>query len=203
MHGDEIENPATGERIVFRKTSAETGGAAVVVETFLRPYAAGTRAHLHPAQEERFEVLDGSIGFQLGRRRLVAGPGHRLTVRAGTPHRLWNAGDEEARFLSEIRPALQFEQLVTSLFALAADAMSTRNGTPSILRRAVVMRAHFDTARLPSPSPPIQRLGLALAAPLGRLLGYEPVYESPGSPSAAHAEPPRAAAARSSKEEQQ
>jgi len=159
--GDEIENPVSGERLIFRKTSAETGGAAVVVETFLRPYATGTRAHLHPAQEERFEVLDGSIGIEVGRRQLVVGPGYRLTVQAGTPHRLWNAGDEDGRFLSEIRPALRFEQLVTSLFALAADARSTRNRTPSRLCLAVVLQAHFDTVQLPSPSPPIQRLGLA------------------------------------------
>jgi hypothetical protein len=31
--GDSIENPVTGERIVFRQTSHETGGEAVVIET--------------------------------------------------------------------------------------------------------------------------------------------------------------------------
>ena len=33
--GDTIENPVTGERLVFRKTSRETGGQAVVIETFV------------------------------------------------------------------------------------------------------------------------------------------------------------------------
>jgi mannose-6-phosphate isomerase-like protein (cupin superfamily) len=174
--GDEIENPVTGERLVFRKTSAETGGAAVVVETYLRPYARGGGAHLHPAQEERFEVLRGSIGFRISGQQLVAGPGHRLTVHAGTPHRFWNAGDEGARLVSEIRPALQFEQLVSTLFALATDAKATRNGAPSIFHLAVVAQAHFDTARRPAPPLAIQRVGLAVAAPLGRLLGYAPVY---------------------------
>jgi mannose-6-phosphate isomerase-like protein (cupin superfamily) len=170
--GAEIANAVTGERLVFRKTSAQTGGAAVVIETFLRPYATGMTTHTHPSQEERFEVLNGSIGFRVGRQQLVAGPGHRLTVQAGTPHRLWNAGEEEAHVLSEIRPALQFEQLLTTLFALAADTRRTRSGAPNLLRLAVILQAHFDTARLPAPAAPIQRLGLALAAPLGRLLGY-------------------------------
>jgi uncharacterized RmlC-like cupin family protein len=173
--GEEIENPVTGERLVFRKTSAETAGAAVVVETFLRPYATGTVAHLHPAQEERFEILGGSIGIQFGKQRLVAGPGHRLTVPAGIPHRLWNAGDEPARYLSEIRPALQFEQLATTLFELAAAAR-TRNRAPNLLRLAVVAHAYFGTARLPTPTPRVQRLGLALTASLGRLFGYQPFY---------------------------
>jgi mannose-6-phosphate isomerase-like protein (cupin superfamily) len=137
---DEIDIPGTGERVVFRKTSAETGGAAVVVETFLRPYAAGTRPHLHPAQEERFEVLKGSVGFQVGRRQLVAGPGHRLTVPAGTPHRVWNAGDEDAQVLSEIRPALRFEQLVAALQTLSS-------GRSDLARLARVGRAYPDTIR--------------------------------------------------------
>jgi mannose-6-phosphate isomerase-like protein (cupin superfamily) len=137
---DEIDNPGTGERVVFRKTSAETGGAAVVVETFLRPYATGARTHLHPAQEERFEVLKGSVGFQVGRRQLVAGPGHRLTVPAGTRHRVWNAGDEDAQVLSEIRPALRFEQLVAALQTLGS-------GRPDLVRLARVGRAYPDTIR--------------------------------------------------------
>lgn len=140
---DEIDNPDTGERVVFRKTSAETGGAAVVVETLLRPYAAGTRAHLHPAQEERFEVLKGSVGFLVGRRQIVAGPGHRVTVRAGLVHRVWNAGDEEAQVLSEIRPALQFEELVVALPTLSS-------GLVNLLRRPVVARSYRDTIRFSS-----------------------------------------------------
>ena len=43
--GDVIENQITGERIVFRKTSRETNGQAVIIETFVQPngfVAAGT-----------------------------------------------------------------------------------------------------------------------------------------------------------------
>ena len=104
--GDTIHNPVTGERLVFRQTSRETNGEAVVIETFVQPNGFVAAAHVHPSQEERFEVLRGSVGFRVGRRKLVAGPGKRLTVPAGTPHKFWNAGDEEAHFVCEIRPAL-------------------------------------------------------------------------------------------------
>jgi quercetin dioxygenase-like cupin family protein len=176
--GQTIENPVTGERVVFHKTSADTNGEAVVVECFVKPGGVVAAAHVHPLQEERFQVLRGSVGFKVGRVRRVAGPGERLTVPAGTPHRFWNDGDEEAHFVCEVRPALQFEQLLETMFALAADGRTNRKGMPNPLRLAVIARAHFDTVRLPFPPAWMQRAGLALGAPLGRLVGYRASYEA-------------------------
>ena len=56
---------------------------------------------------------------------------------------------------------------------------------PNPLRLAVIANAHFDTVRLPFPPALVQRIGLALGAPVGRLLGYEPTYVSaPSAPAA-------------------
>jgi quercetin dioxygenase-like cupin family protein len=176
--GDTIENPMTGERIVFRKTSQETNGEAVLIDVFVQPHGAVAAAHVHPAQEERFQVLRGTLGFKLGRKKIVAGPGQRLTIPAGTAHKFWNAGDEEAHFVCEVRPALQFEQLLETMFALAVDGKTNRKGMPSLLRLAVIANAHFDTVRLPFPPALVQRIGLALGAPVGRIVGYEPTYVS-------------------------
>ena len=174
--GDSIENPVTGERLVFRQTSRETGGEAVVIETYVKPNGFVAAAHVHPSQEERFQVLRGSVGFRVGRKKIVAGPGQRLTVPAGTPHKFWNAGEETAHFVCEIRPALQFESLIETMFALAADGKTNRKGMPNPLRLAVIANAHFDTVQLPFPPAILQRFGLALGAPLGKALGYGPVY---------------------------
>ena len=43
--GDTIHNPVTGERIVFRQTSRETNGEAVVIETFVQPNGFVAAAH--------------------------------------------------------------------------------------------------------------------------------------------------------------
>jgi quercetin dioxygenase-like cupin family protein len=174
--GDSIHNPVTGERIVFRQTSRETNGEAVVIETFVQPDGFVAAAHVHPGQEERFEILRGTVGFKVGRKKLVAGPGRRLTVPAGTPHTFWNAGDDEAHFVCEVRPALQFEALLETMFALAADGKTNRKGMPNPLRLAVIANAHFDTVQLPFPPAWLQRAGLALGAPCGCLLGYGATY---------------------------
>jgi len=90
--GDTIENPVTGERIVFRQTATETGGEAVVVETHVKPGGAVATAHFHPGQDERFRVLDGRLGLRVGGESLELGPGESATVPAGTVHKFWNAG---------------------------------------------------------------------------------------------------------------
>jgi quercetin dioxygenase-like cupin family protein len=174
--GDTIENPVTGERIVFHQTSRETNGEAVVFETFVQPHGFVAAAHVHPKQEERFEIVSGTLGLNVDGEEIVAGPGETVTIPAGTPHRFSNAGDDEVRFRCEVRPALQFEQLLETMFALAADGKTNRKGMPNPLRLAVIARAHFDVVRLPFPPAFLQRIGLTLGAPLGRLVGYRPTY---------------------------
>jgi mannose-6-phosphate isomerase-like protein (cupin superfamily) len=172
--GDRLENPVTGEILIFHRTSRETDGEAVLVETIVRPDGFVAAAHLHPHQTERFEVLEGRLGLRVGDEELFAEPGEVVVVDPGTPHRFWNAGETEARFLCEVRPALEFESLIETMFGLAAEGKTNRQGMPNPLRLAVIARSHFDTVRLPFPPAWLQRLGLALGAPLGRLMGYRP-----------------------------
>ena len=129
-----------------------------------------------PLQSERFAVIDGSLGLKSGKEKLTLGRGEVAVVEPGTPHRFWNAGEDEARFVCEVRPALQFESLLETMFSLAEDGKTNRKGMPNPLRLAVIARAHFATVRLPHPPAWVQRAGLAMAAPLGRALGYSATY---------------------------
>jgi quercetin dioxygenase-like cupin family protein len=170
--GDRLENPVTGEVLVFHRTSGETDGESVLVETIVRPRGFVAATHVHPQQTERFEVLEGALGLRVGSEDLVAGPGDVAIVPPGTPHKFWNAGAHDARFLCEVRPALGFESLIETMFTLAAQGKTNQKGLPNPLRLAVIAKAHFDTVRLPFPPVIMQRAGLAVAAPLGRALGY-------------------------------
>jgi quercetin dioxygenase-like cupin family protein len=172
--GDRLENPVTGEVLTFHRTSRDTGGEAVEVETLVRPHGFVAAAHVHPYQTERFEVLDGKLALEVGDRTIVAEPGDVVEVQPGTPHRFSNAGEHDARFVCEVRPALDFESLIETMFTLASQGKTNRKGMPNPLRLAVIAKAHFDTVRLPFPPVWLQRLGLVLGASVGRLLGYTP-----------------------------
>jgi quercetin dioxygenase-like cupin family protein len=184
--GQTLTNPVTGETLVFRTTSVDSKGERVVVETTVEPNGAVAAAHVHPAQDELFEVLGGEVEFRLGKQTVVAKPGDRVLVPAGMPHRFRNVGEETAHFVCEVTPALEFEQLIETMFSLAADGKVNRKGMPNPLRLAVIARHHFGDVRLPFPPAWIQRLGLALGAPLGRLIGYRATYEpsAPKTPTA-------------------
>jgi quercetin dioxygenase-like cupin family protein len=186
--GDTIENPITGERLVFHETASETQGERVVFETIVQPNGFVASAHVHPFQSERFEVIAGTLGVKRGREKRELKSGDVVTIESGIPHRFWNADETEVRFLVEVRPALEFEQLIATMYSLASDGKTNRKGMPNPFRLAVIAQHHFDDVRLPVIPQSLQRLALAMGAPLGRLVGFQPVYESaPGALSAATA----------------
>jgi mannose-6-phosphate isomerase-like protein (cupin superfamily) len=182
--GDTIENPVTGERITFLATSADTDGEAVVIETVVQPDGFVAAGHVHPFQSERFAVVEGTLGLKAGGKKMTLEQDEVTTVAPGTSHRFWNAGESDVRFVAEIRPALQFESLLETMFALAADGKTSAKGLPNPLRLAVIAKAHFDTVRLPFPPAWMQKAGLVLGAPVGRLFGYGPTYALQGAAAA-------------------
>jgi quercetin dioxygenase-like cupin family protein len=186
--GDQIENPVTGERLVFHETSAETKGERVVFETIVQPGGFVAAAHLHPFQTERFEVLAGTVGMRHGKEKVELRAGAVVVIEPGTAHKFWNAGDDEARFVCNVTPALQFERLIATMYSLAAAGKTNRKGMPNPLRLAVIANHHFDDVRLPLIPHGLQKLGLVLGAPAGRIAGYSATFDPiPGelAPSAA------------------
>jgi quercetin dioxygenase-like cupin family protein len=178
--GDTIENPVTGETVRFLQTAAETDGELVEIEVTIQPDGAVAAAHVHPYQSERFEVIEGTLEFRHGRAKVVAGPGEVVTVEPGTVHGFRNAGDTAARFRCEVRPALQFERFLETMFGLAADGKTNAKGMPSPLRLAAIANAHFDDVRLPYVPAFLQKAALVSGAAVGRLAGLAPTYEPVG-----------------------
>jgi len=173
--GETIENPVTGERVTFHKTSRDTGGEYVVIEAAVAP-GGGVAAHVHPYQTEEFEILSGSVEFRTNGDKVLAGEGDSVTVEPGTIHRFRNVGADEARFVTKVSPALEFESFLETMFALAADGKTNKKGMPNPVRMAVIANAYFDDVRAPHVPGAIQKAALAAGAAVGRLVGYQPNY---------------------------
>ena len=177
-----LVNPVTGERIVFRKRSRDTGGELFEMRLYLAPKGFIAAAHVHPQQEERFEIAGAPVMFKVGGKERLYEPGEVAVVPAGTPHVWWNPGTEEAATLVQFRPALDTETFFETFFGLAADGKVGKNGLPNALQMMVLARAYNREMQLPTPAQWVLGPIAMLLAPIGRALGYRGRYEAYSGP---------------------
>ncbi|MGZ6643444.1 MAG: cupin domain-containing protein [Solirubrobacteraceae bacterium] len=175
--GQSITNPVSGERFTFLRTAADTGGELLEFLLELTPDGAVPGAHVHPEQTETFHVVEGTMAFRLGLRRVVAGPGETVTVPAGKVHKFSNAGDETAVVRVEVRPALDMERLFETTVALAREGRTLRSGMPKPLHLALFVRRFAREVRAPFPPPAVVGLLLWPLAALARRRGHGERYE--------------------------
>jgi len=192
--GEKLYNPVQGDWIVFGQTAEDTGGELMSGELLVAP-SGGNPLHVHPLQEEHFEVLSGTFGVQIGDERRSLGEGEKATVPPGTPHRWFNEDDQqEARVSVELRPALNTETFFETLYGLARDGRTDESGVPNPLQLAVMLNGlHKDEIYLAKPPMPVQKVLFALLSPFGKLVGYKdhyPKYSAPETPSGKGAGPP-------------
>lgn len=162
--GDTLEN-ALGETITFVETAADSAGERLLMEVLYLPSHVRPPLHLHPKQEERFEVLEGEIRVKLGDEDSTFAAGDSFTVPVGTPH-LMEAGDApQTRLRWEIRPALDSEGFFEAMWSLPEDRR------PSPLRLAAILTRHRHEFRLAATPYPLQRVVFGTLALFARLLG--------------------------------
>jgi len=64
------------------------------LEACYEPGGAEPPAHLHPSQDERFELLEGAMRTRIDGREGEIPADEPLEIPAGTVHQMWNAGTE-------------------------------------------------------------------------------------------------------------
>jgi quercetin dioxygenase-like cupin family protein len=174
--GQTIVNPVSGERITFRKTSADTNGAYVEIDVELTPEGAVPGMHVHPNQEERFEILSGNVRFRKGLRKIDAEAGDVVIVEAGKAHKFKNNSDEGAVMRVQVTPALEMERLFEAAVGLAQDGRVTKKGMPRPLDLALFVSEFKDEVRGPGSPGWLQRASLAPLAYIGRRRGRDERY---------------------------
>jgi quercetin dioxygenase-like cupin family protein len=178
--GDTIEHPVTGERFKFLKTAEDTNGKLLRMEVLVEPRGFAAAEHIHPKQNERFEILSGKLRLRIAGSARVEEAGDIVDLPQGVPHVWQNGGDENLRMILEFRPALKTEAFFESFFGLGQDGMtSPKTGLPSLLRMAVLLRGFEDEIYLARPPLFVQRLVFGMLAFVGGLLGYRAEYPYP------------------------
>jgi quercetin dioxygenase-like cupin family protein len=174
--GQTLYNPVSDEKIEFIRTAADTNGELLEFELELAPDGHVPGAHVHPEQEERFHVLEGTMTFRLGLKKIVAKAGETVIVPRGCVHKFANGGDEPARCRVEVVPALDMEQLFETTVELALEGNTNRKGMPSPLHLALFVRRYEREVRAPFPPAPVVNALLAPLAAVARKRGHAERY---------------------------
>ncbi len=176
--GTTINNPVTGDRIIFLKTAADTNGALLEIEYIVTRCESEPHVplHIHLVSEERFEVRKGKLGVIIGKEKSkkILNVGESILIPPSTFHTFWNAGEEDLHFITEIKPPGQFQTYWETMFGLARDGKVNAQGFPNILQLMVL--AQIADSYTPDAPPTILKFVIAILGTIGRLLGYRETY---------------------------
>lgn len=163
MNGITTNDPVNRVRMAF-----EPCDESLLVDVWLEP-GGSLPPHFHPRQEERWSVVSGSAGFQLGKKKLtITAADGEIPVPANTVHALTSVADEEAHLRCEAIPALRLRDFLEESAAAAREGMFTPRGLPRGVQGArwgasFLKRYREETVFL-SPPPFMQRVLIALFA---------------------------------------
>ena len=113
-----IDAPTMGQRITCLSNTVSTGGELLRFNFWMRGDASPPPLHVHPRQEERIEVVSGSVLSISGGVKRVLGPGATISTPPGEPHTVGPASQDAVEMIVEFRPSLGFERFVERTFAL-------------------------------------------------------------------------------------
>jgi mannose-6-phosphate isomerase-like protein (cupin superfamily) len=114
-------------RLEVLRSAAETDGELHEMRATYGPGSPLPPAHLHPDQDERFEVLEGVLTFVVEGIETSVAAGEDLEVPRGAVHQVSNTGEVDAVAIWQTRPALRtgefHDDLQAALDAPAPDAV--------------------------------------------------------------------------------
>jgi hypothetical protein len=112
--------------------------------------------------------------------------GEMLVIKPGDAHQWWNASSKEPlHLLTEVRPALQTEQLYRAACALAQARHAEAHNAPNLLHLAVMLDYYADHYVIAGRWTLIKKAGFKILAAIGRLKGYTPDWNYPLVPESA------------------
>jgi mannose-6-phosphate isomerase-like protein (cupin superfamily) len=172
MKGKIVEIP--GERIEFLNSVNQTDSQILYSDCVRDPHKnpdyrpTSEDGHIHPQQEERFEVIEGRAQFLIGDLQVVLAPGQVGVVPPNTIHN-WIALDgKPVRVKAHFSPALDTGPWFLSFHGQLAK------GDMNLLQAAVICSEFKKGTPLPvNPHPILWKILVKILAPIGRLIGYK------------------------------
>lgn len=172
-----ITNPKTGQTIKFLRTSSETGGRYLEMESVFRGHSTEPLLHYHPYQDEKFVVVAGQVRARINGELKTYSAGDQFEVAKNTHHAMWNESGVPATLNWIISPALETEYFFENTIGLSIDGKTNDKGIPDMLQGVLIANRYTKTIRFSKPSFFIQRIIFSILTPIAYLRGYRPSYK--------------------------
>ncbi|MGZ7160757.1 MAG: cupin domain-containing protein [Methanobacterium sp.] len=164
--------------MVFLKTGAETNGELLQIDCISPPTSVKEPEHIHPFQENKFEIISGNCNFSIDGNERIVKSGEVISIAPGVRHHFWNSGDTDVHYIQEFRPVLKIANFFETLFALSRDGKLNEKGIPNLFHMSIILLAYKNEIRVTSPPWFIQDLTYKILTPIGKLMGYKADYHS-------------------------
>ena len=175
-----LERPAPGtvisipgEEIVILEPAVTSEDGTLVLDVVRDPFDIKNyslppeHGHIHPNQEERFEVVSGRARFLIGDEYHDLGPGEVGVVPPNTVHHWMALDDAPVRVTAYFEPSLNVDMWFLHFQKHIAD------DTMDLLQAAVIAREYWASSPAPvDPPPAVWSFVARVLAPVGRLAGY-------------------------------
>lgn len=140
-----FENPLIKDKVTILNTSRETRGQYLLLEVELQA-GGGNSMHYHTSFDEVFLPVEGTLGVDLGKEKLLLQPGEQAIAKMNQLHRFYNPGKTPIRFYVKITPAKdEFIQGLSIAYGLAGDGKTNKNGIPKRFDHLAVIIQLTDT----------------------------------------------------------
>jgi mannose-6-phosphate isomerase-like protein (cupin superfamily) len=140
-----FQDPMIKDKVTLIKTGEETDGDYILMEIEMSP-GSSKMMHYHTSFTEEFIPVQGILGVQIGKQKLLLRPGRKAVAQVDQSHRFYNPGKNPIRFTVRIAPA--YESFTDSLrinYGLAADGRTNKNGIPKKISHLAVLLELSDT----------------------------------------------------------
>jgi len=166
-----------GEKIIFKEIIKEPDGDKVILEGYCSPMA-GPAMHIHFKQDEAVTVVKGRMGCEiLGQSPVYYTEGQTATFLRNTPHRFWNAGDDELIIQGWVKPA---NSIIFFLSTLYAAQIKSGNKRPAAFEGAYLIVRYKHEYGLPGLPSFVKKVIMPLTYNIGRLFGkYRKFKDAP------------------------
>lgn len=121
--------------------------------------------HFHPAQDERFEVLEGKLRTVIDGTERDYGAGETIEIPRGVVHQMWNEAGPPVTAVWRTTPAGR-----TLEWFRAIDAVNRKGDRPNPLDLIALLPSFEDTFRLAVGPAPVVRAAVRAIAPAARVL---------------------------------